>query len=309
MTDRLAALLGEELDRNPADLAKPIAEAIVARHGGTVAAVLFYGSCLRTGDEGGILDLYVLTDDLKAFRGGRAAAVLDAVLPPSVSYVEVPFGVGALRAKVALMSTAAFARAAGGRGFDTGIWARFCQPTALAYARDQASRDFVIHALATAVTTASTWAVRLGPVSATPGAYWKTLFRHTYGAELRAETGDRADLVYAWAAERYDRLLPEGLLRGGVPFERGPGGSIRPLVLDRDGARRAWSLRRPAIKLLNVLRLAKASFTFENGVDYILWKLERHSGKPARVSDWERRHPLLAAPGVLWRLYRDGTIR
>jgi hypothetical protein len=40
-----------------------------------------------------------------------------------------------------------------------------------------------------------------------------------------------------------------------------------------------------------------------------LWKIERHSGVRLPVSPWQRRHPLLASPVFLWRLYRVGAIR
>ena len=43
-------------------------------------------------------------------------------------------------------------------------------------------------------------------------------------------------------------------------------------------APRRWRLRRMQGKFLSVARLAKAIFTFENGVDYVLWKVKRHSG-------------------------------
>ena len=62
-------------------------------------------------------------------------------------------------------------------------------------------------------------------------------------------------------------------------------------------------------KLFNIARLIKAAFTFEGGLDYILWKIARHSGVTIAVTDWQRRHPLLAAPGLAWRLYRRGAFR
>jgi hypothetical protein len=60
---------------------------------------------------------------------------------------------------------------------------------------------------------------------------------------------------------------------------------------------------------LNILRLLKAALTFERGVDYVLWKVERHSGVRLAVANWERRFPLLAAPGIYYRLRRRGLLR
>jgi hypothetical protein len=74
-------------------------------------------------------------------------------------------------------------------------------------------------------------------------------------------------------------------------------------------ASRRWLLRRLQGKALSFLRLAKASWTFAGGADYLAWKISRHAGVPVEFSPWERRHPLLAAPVVLWRLTRRGVIR
>ncbi len=53
----------------------------------------------------------------------------------------------------------------------------------------------------------------------------------------------------------------------------------------------------------------KATFTFDGALDYVLWKVRRHSGVVLPVTDWQRRHPLLAAPVLAWRLYRLGAFR
>jgi hypothetical protein len=55
--------------------------------------------------------------------------------------------------------------------------------------------------------------------------------------------------------------------------------------------------------------LAKSAYTFEGGIDYVLWKIERHSGVRVQLAPWQRRHPLLAAPGLIRKLRRDGVIR
>ena len=44
-----------------------------------------------------------------------------------------------------------------------------------------------------------------------------------------------------------------------------------------------------------MLRLAKASFTFAGGAEYIAWKINRHAGTSIELKPWQRRHPLLAA--------------
>ena len=79
------------------------------------------------------------------------------------------------------------------------------------------------------------------------------------------------------------------------------------------GARRvsrlAWGLRSWQGKLLSVLRLVKGLTTFEGGIDYILWKINRHSGVTVEVEPRLRRHPLLGAVVLAWRVYRRGGFR
>jgi len=60
---------------------------------------------------------------------------------------------------------------------------------------------------------------------------------------------------------------------------------------------------------MSVLRLLKGLFTFEGGLDYIAWKLERHSGQTVEIPDKVRRRPLLHIWGLFWRLYRRGVFR
>ena len=71
----------------------------------------------------------------------------------------------------------------------------------------------------------------------------------------------------------------------------------------------SWAWRRIEGKGLSVLRLAKASFTFAGGADYITWKINRHAGTNIELKPWQRRWPLLAAISLLPRLLKSGAVR
>ena len=73
--------------------------------------------------------------------------------------------------------------------------------------------------------------------------------------------------------------------------------------------RLAWQARRVQGKCLSVLRLGKALFTFKGGLDYILWKIERHSGVAIPEDSALRRYPLSGVWVIFWRLYRRGGFR
>src|SRR5215203_1454250 len=134
----LTQLVTTEVSRPPPAAAGVVAEAIRQQLGSGVAAILFYGSCLRTGEvENGVLDFYTLVDSYRAVFSSRVLAGLNALLPPNVFYIEVPYDGKIIRAKYAVISTRQFAYAVSLRSVHTGIWARFCQPVLLVYTREE----------------------------------------------------------------------------------------------------------------------------------------------------------------------------
>lgn len=294
-----------------------VVDAVRRRHGGAVSAVLFYGSCLRGPDPAGaaaagVIDLYVLVERYRDLYGAGLAAAANAILPPNVFYLEVPTDAGRLRAKYAVVSLARFRRDTGRPAFHPSLWARFCQPTRLVYARDRTARDSVVAALADAVVAMVGQTAPLMRGDCTAAELWRRAFRETYRTELRVEGAERARELYAWSAARYDGLTGPALSVSGVAVTRPRDGRHFRIAAGTPGHLRAhvlWAARRWVGKPLSVLRLIKGAFTFDGAVDYILWKIERHSGFRPRVTAWQRRHPILASPLLLWRLYRQGALR
>jgi hypothetical protein len=296
----------------PAALA--LADAVRARHGEAVRAVLVYGSCYRTGDLDGVFDLYVLVESYRAFYGRRAPAAANRVLPPNVFWLQAPFAGGAVRAKYAVLSLADFARGTAPRARHSYFWARFAQPVGVAYTSDAAVARQVAAGLDRAITT---FVGRVAPVL--PDRFdaetlWRRGLALTYGAELRAERSDRAGQLYAADAAHYEAVTRAAI--PGLPWRTAavetPGGvryeaAIPPA--DRARARRAWAARQVLGKALSVLRLVKGLFTFEGGLDYVAWKIQRHSGVAVELPAAARRRPLLAGWLVAWRLYRKGAFR
>jgi hypothetical protein len=70
-----------------------------------------------------------------------------------------------------------------------------------------------------------------------------------------------------------------------------------------------WRIRNVLGRLLSILRLFKASFTFKNGVDYIAWKIERHTGEKILVTPRLRRFPWIFAWPILYKLLSKRTIK
>jgi hypothetical protein len=310
--DAIERTIAAEIGRETTPAVAILVDAIRERFSGRIDAILYYGSCLRSDDLRGVFDFQVIVERYREFYGDWRLAAANRLLPPNVFFLTVESPVGLLRAKVAVMSYGQFVHAMGRTRLQTSFWARFCQPVALVYARDQSRAAGIRNALVEAVATAAFWAARLGPEATSPQHFWTVLFRATYAAEFRAEHAGRARALYEANTARYDALTRPALVVAGVPFALDVAShriSIAISAAERRRARRNWRARRGVRKAVTLLRLAKAVFTFEGGVEYICWKIERHSGVVPRLTDWQRRHPILAGPVLAWRLYRLGAFR
>lgn len=306
MSDDLAGFLGAELSRPPPPEALAMADELAAARTDALA-VLFYGSSLRTGDREGLLDFYVLT----AAAPPGLAGLASRLLWPDVSYHETRDERGVIRAKAATMSLAQFRRAAQGRGVDTTIWTRFVQPARLVWSDGPAAAAEVCAAIADTARTAAGFAAALGPPAGPAVAFWAALFRQTYAAELRVEAQSRGQSILDHDPARYAALLPLAWAESGLGFATSAGGELAPQLsaAARRVRLRAWRWRRLMGRPLNAARLVKAAFTFEGAARYAAWKIERHSGVAVPLTPWRERHPVLAAPGVLWRLWRARRLR
>jgi hypothetical protein len=305
----LEALVGRYLDehshRHDADVGR-LVDAIIARHGNAVAAVLLYGSYLR-GKRDTLLDFYVLLDDLGAGLGSHWQAIGNHLLPPNVYYLSLPADGGqpAMRAKYATMTLDQFEPAM--RRFQSYFWSRFTQPAGLVRSRDAASRDRVIAAMVVAVDTFLRRIAPSLPETFAAAAPWREGFSRTYRCELRAERPEAGVSLYDQQAEYFDSLLDAYARQPGAVIVAGADG-YRNTLPGRDG-HMAWRLRAAQGKVLSVLRLVKAAGTFDDPLDYLLWKIERHSGMYIAPSERQRRHPLIFAWPLLYRLYRRGAFR
>ena len=255
--------------------------------------VLFYGSNLRTGSREGVLDFYALLPGEQQER-----------VWPRISYHEMMFEGEILRAKIATMSLKKFAQAARGETHDTTIWARFVQPSALVWHKDDGARADLAQAIAEAAHTASGLAAALGPDCGQPEDFWRALFHETYKAEFRVEKSGREDAILNVNRDHFDGLLPLAWAAQGIAFDDNNGELCPRLSADQRADRLSWWEKRQRVgKAINLARLAKASTTFDGAADYAAWKIERHTGIALDVTPWRRKYPLLAAPYVLWALW------
>ncbi|MCA9574125.1 MAG: hypothetical protein R3B40_28965 [Polyangiales bacterium] len=313
--ERLAARVRTELDAPVLPEAHDVARYARELHGDTYGPALFYGSCLRADSPEGIMDVYLLSRSHAEFHGrssgGRALAGLNWLIPPNIYFWMIPHAEhGSLRAKVAVVTEQQFADGSRFDAWSPSIWARFCQPCVLLDSPDEAARERVVDTIVTAILTAARWAAYLGPRSGSTRDYWTALFAATYGAELRPERNNRPAIIYDANAERYDALLRDAWAALDIPYT--VDGEVLTPVVDAAAqavAKRGFVARQRSGKGISVARIVKGALTFSGGVDYLLWKVERHSGVSVELSDWQRKHPFLGAPGVFLQLRRAGAVR
>ncbi|MEV4933168.1 hypothetical protein [Sphingobium sp. LSP13-1-1.1] len=291
MPHSLLSLVTAELAAPADPRAAAMAGALAAQYPDASRAVLFYGSCLREKNlDGLMLDFYLIVSDYRAAYGKRWLAAANRLIPPNV----FPFEHNGLIAKYAVLSEGDFARLNSPAADNVSVWARFAQPARLLWAADDLARQRAITAVAGAAPTLLSLA---RPMAQAQDALslWRTGFTLTYGAELRAERKGRSLSIVDADPERYARFGEAALDQGLPPSP--------------EQAAARWRRLQRRGKWLSVIRLAKASFTYAGGIDYLAWKINRHAGTTIQIRPWQRRWPLIGALTLLPRLFRGGAIR
>lgn len=312
--DKLLNLLQATAVQEGSPGIKALAEAARAYHGDSVRAVLFYGSCLRTGNaHEGLADLYLLVDDYNSAFKSRTLAFFNHLLPPNVFYLEVPFQGHLLRAKYAVLTLDDFSDGTE-RWFHSYLWGRFSQRCGLIYSQNDQVTHQVLRSLAGAVSTfISRTLPQLDP-SFTARELWGRGLSLSYRAELRTEQADSAARLFDVDPDYYQELTRAALDATSciVSDEADSTPHLYQVQIPTRTRRLngiGWRIRIVQGKLLSVLRLLKGFFTFKGGVDYIQWKIERHSGARVEVSPALKRVPPLALIVIFWRLLRQGGFR
>ena len=286
------------------DSCTAITAAIRESYGAALLGVLLYGSCSRDeAIEDGIVDIYAIVDDYQSVYEKGYLAYLNAWLPPNVFYREITGDRGLIRIKLALISLADF-RAGILDWFHSYLWGRFAQPARILYARDETLRDELHGLMAQAVLTLLKASIpALAGKSGNAEAIWTRALALSYSAEYRPEPGTKAGQLIRSDAAGYAGLLEAALPALGATLRRQGEDNYLCLADHRDSraALRRWRLRRWQGRVLSVLRLMKATLTFQNGVDYAAWKINRHTGVSIEVTPQLRRHPLLFG----WRVFRQ----
>jgi hypothetical protein len=309
----------------PRALAPPLrpereaARALSALAPESVSGVVFFGSqrTKASPDQHSAWDFFVVVDAYRPFYDalGRASrvrrppsllAALNARLPPSQISLRLPDGRGGeLHSKCTIMSLAHLKRETSSHRCDHFTMGRLFQPAEVLFARDDAAAGALLEALAASAAGTFTWGRPFLPARFDTETYLRTLLRMSMTREIRPEpTERRADALHE--AQRDEQVpvyaaLLEGLARDGEVVAEGA-----PIVFTL--ARPVGLLERFRVGLYfrvsmvrATLRWFKYILTFDDWLDYIARKAERHTGQKIELTPRERAHPLL----FLWpRLLR-----
>lgn len=274
---------------------------------------LFYGSALwKTPETDTVWDIYLLVDHYADVSRKRLLMLAGALLPPNVYYHSMTHADGRmLRSKIAVMTMAQFTRHSKGYVLAPQTWARFAQATRLIAPRDTIARAQVVAALAEAVLTfhraTAPWLTQ--PLSIEQ--FWQLGLTHTYASEFRAERSNRQQSLVDASREalvaRSHYAIAQGCISGMSIADGLITSHYRPAsTRARQGLQR---LRNALSKLQHVLRLIKAAFTFVGGLEYLIYKIERHSGVKLSPGPFARAYPLLGVWPLVLKAWRAGAFR
>ena len=295
---------------------EPLLEEIRQKHGDALLAILVYGSWLR-GKRDTMLDFYVLVEDYHTLDSTWQGWMCK-LLPPNVYHIHHKTDDAggpeadnhAQRAKYALLTLKRF-RSAMQDDFHSYFWARFAQPCEVLYSRDEATRAVLNDAFNNASTTFIRRVLPVMEDQFNSGELWTSGLALTYQCELRTESSNRGESIYEFDPAYYDGVT-SAFARENSTLTISETGNLY-FNASSSAARKFssfnWWLRRIQGKLLSVLRLFKAAFTFNEPLEYLLWKIERHTGLYIEPSQRQLRHPLIFAWPLLWKLRRQGAFR
>lgn len=292
--------LSTSLDELDDDVLAEFVKVFKKTYSNALIAIVFYGSCMRTHKyENAVLDFYVIVDGYRNAYKNKWHAFLNKVLPPNVYFEQVKLNDCEIQAKYAVVSRKDLIRKTSGSAFHPYFWARFAQPIAVAYVNNPTVLQWLVTIQQQSVQTLVRKVSCMLEHEWTSKELWVTALRLTYHAELRTETKTRANEIYNSDADYFDGIS------AAISAE-----SFSELAVHRNKTMCTirWKFRTIVGKCLSVLRLLKATATFTNGVDYIAWKIHRHTGESIHVSQRLRKYPWLFCWPLLWRLYRSNKI-
>jgi hypothetical protein len=286
--------------------ARALAERLIAAAGGSVRAVLLYGSQLLGARPGrhSAFDFVVVVDDDRAFYRALSNAAelhrpvwimsaLSRVLAPN-TIAFAPDGGSIGIAKCLIVTASRFERALGPNAPDHFFIGRMVQRVQPIWTRGEAEGRWVEERLAGARAGVLRWMLPylFEPVDA--AGLGRRLLEVCYRGELRPEAEDRAHRIFDTQVDHFREVFPAVLERGvasGVLARQGDG--YVPASPVSSSERRRWRFYFLRSKVRSTLRWFKHMVTFANWLPYVVQKVERHTGRTIELTRLEKALPIV----------------
>ena len=275
-------------------------------------AVIGYGSWYTEGlrKPSSFPDVYLVVDDDRRFHGNAFHAWWNRTLPPNVYFLwSEGEGRRSILGKYNVISTRDLERETGPRLRDIYNAGRLTKFVWTGWARDEATRAWLIDRLAAAQCILAPAALALLPTRFSREEFSLELLALSYRGEARLEGWERVRALYAAHAERYrelHRVLLDAFAEATGLLEAEGCDAFRK----RDSAE--WrDLSRSTSRLLRrsrrrgYLRWPRIVLTERNLVDLAASEAERKAGVRIRVTPALRRHPLLFGWREFLRVLRE----
>lgn len=295
---------------------RALVERLVAETGDSLRAVLLYGSRLHNAnpDRHSAFDFVVIVKDYQAFYTRLSAAGhlnrpvwlmtgLAGVLAPNV-IAYAPEGTEGYLAKCLLVSESDFADALGPNPPDHFVLGRMLQMVGYVWAADPDAREWVESQIDGAHRRVLDW---MAPYLASPLDVEKLgqrLLQVCYGGEFRPESQGRAARLFEAQAEHFARVLTPALddaVASGSMTREGSHYSFTSPIPANIRRKWTWYFRRS--KARTTIRWFKHAMTFANWLPYLVRKVERHTGRPVKLTRLERTFPVFCLwPRVIYVL-------
>ncbi len=283
-----------------------LADRLVEVSGGTIRAVLLYGSHLlgTSPDRHSAVDFVVIVGDYRAFytaldkagelhRPVALMAALAKVLAPNVLAFAPDEGRGGI-AKYQLVSRADFERALGPKPPDHFLLARMVQRVGVLRTADAADTEWVEARLAGAHGGVLAWMAPYLEEPVDAEGLGRRLLEVCYAGELRPESAARAGRVFEAQAEHFRQVFTpvlETAVDEGVMRRDGDRYVLAAPIQRRERLRWRRHFRRS--KARTTARWFKHTATFVNWLPYIVRQVERHTGRTIELTTLERKLPLI----------------
>lgn len=283
-----------------------LAERMVADSGGSMRAVLLYGSRLHktNPDRHSALDFVVIVDDYRAFyeatsRSGEMhrpvglMTTLARFLAPNVIAYTPDEGRNGL-AKCLIVSKADFARALGPNLPDHFILGRMLQRVGEVWFVDDGEAEWTREQIRGAHHRVLDWMTPYLTEPVDAAGLGRRLLEVCYQGELRPESRSRADAIFQTQAAHFSEVLQPALDKAaadGTMVEEGGRYRLAAPVPAREARRWRRHFRRS--KLRSTSRWLKHMVTFANWLPYVTRKVERHTGRTIELTTLEKKLPLI----------------